>query len=285
MALMLAGYQCDKKASMEIHDTIQHLSTTRDVSEIISLQARMVFHADYGNIDDGVAAARHLISELARSGDVSELFRARCNAATVCRIAGLFDESQRLFEQALELATSHGLAFAEQRAIPPFAHLALETANLQQARRLYERLMRIPINAGDHFTFVQQQALAVRLALCDGDPTEARRLLPFSLAEVKDEPVYNKRTYNLALLVAVELRTPSESLLEAVRRLEDSFARSKTSPHQAFSAFVLYSALKRNGHTRKAAKILNDYETKYRREPWPAPRHLLQSLERSTTLS
>jgi hypothetical protein len=122
----------------------------------------------------------------------------------------------------------------------------------------------------------------VRLALCDGDFAEAKCLLPFSLAEVQDEPVFSKRTYNLALLVAAGLALRNHATLDATRKLEESFARSRSSPHQAFSAFVLYSALKHQGEARKASKILRDYETKYRREPWPAPRHLLQSLERVT---
>ena len=104
-------------------------------------------------------------------------------------------------------------------------------------------------------------------------------MLPFSLTEISTEPVYNKRTYNLALLVAVELAKKGSASPEAIRKLEESFSKSKTSPHQAFSAFVLSSALWRGGEKKRARKLLHEYETTSRRESWPAPRDLLRQIE------
>jgi DNA-binding SARP family transcriptional activator/tetratricopeptide (TPR) repeat protein len=283
MALMLAGYKCDRESSVRIFAMIEDMCATGGVSELVRLQARMVFHADYGSIEDAVASARQLVMELRSRGDVSELFRALCNTGSVCRVAGLFDEAESLFESALDLARTHCLALAEQRAIPPFAHMALETGRIDRARKLYERLLEIPINASDKFTFVQRQALGVRLALHDGKADEALRLLPFTLDEISSDPVFNKRTYNLALLVAVQLATHGRASAEAVKKLEESFNRSKRSPHQAFSAFVLHAALKQNNMPAKARDFLRQYEAEYRREPWTAPRHLLDDLERSWT--
>jgi DNA-binding SARP family transcriptional activator/tetratricopeptide (TPR) repeat protein len=279
-ALMLADYQCDREASQSIFGLIEELIAAGGVSELIALQARMVFHSDYGDIGQAVAVARKLVQEVSSRSDIGELFRAKCNAGSVCRVAGLFDEGQKLFMQALEIATTHGLSLAEQRAILPFAHMALEIGKVEDARRLYARLLEIPIGSCDQFTYVQQQALGVRLAIYDGKPNEAAQLLPFSLDEISTEPVYNKRTYNLALFVAVELSGKGCASREAILKLEESFAKSKTSPHQAFSAFVLCSALWRSGQRKKARKLLRDYETKYRREPWAVPRHLLEGIDR-----
>jgi tetratricopeptide (TPR) repeat protein len=279
MALMLAGMECDRPRSIEIFRAIERMVTGGGVSHVTELQARMVFNVDHGDIHEGVSAASRIVEEARTGNELGEVFRSSLNAAMACRVAGRFDEAENFYHSALELATSHGLAFAEQRALPMFAHMALEVGRIDQAKALYEKLLRIPEGDFDQLRFIQQRAIGVRLALCDQRSDEALKLLPFSLEDISTDRTYSKRTYNLALLVAVELSIKGVAPKAATARLEESFIKAQRTQHQAFSAFVLHVALRQQGASKKAHRILKDYESKFRREPWPAPRHLLETIE------
>jgi hypothetical protein len=281
-ALMLATNLVDVTTTKNIYQTIRNLESLEPLSPAARLQTEMVFHANHGDIDRAVTSAKRLL-EQEGNGNLAELFRDLCNAAGVCRIAGDFAESRSLYRRAIEIATSHGLTDAELRAVLPFAHLELEVGNVLEARALYERVIAIPINDSDNLNFVQSRALGVRLALLDGDIDAANRLLPFTLRDVIDEPVLTKRAYNLSLIVAVEIASRAIASRESTSALADTFVAVRTSPHQAFTAFVLYVAMKRGGNTKAATNLLSDYEASYRREKWKAPRHLLSAIEKNAT--
>jgi tetratricopeptide (TPR) repeat protein len=280
MALMLLGFQSDKKAIVECFKTIESLAQSGSVSELTKLKASMVFHTNFGHIDKGIEAARTLVRELGSAGDIGELFRANCNAGVACRVAGLFDEAMSLFSNALEIADKHNLPAAKQRAIPLIANMLLEIGKVEDARNWYAQLCDIPLDASDRFAFVEREAIAVRLALCLGNASDAREHVPMTFEEAIRDPIYHRRTYNLALRIAAMMACNESLSNESVEKLAESFSKSRASVHQAFSAFVLHVALTKLGQRSRAQRLLHDYETKHRREPWPAPRHVVENLER-----
>ena len=281
MALMLLGFQGDRQAMTDAFGVIERLGNDMEVKEATKLQARMVFHTNSGKIEEGVAAAHHLVRELEAREDIADRFRAFCNAGVTCRVAGRFTEAAGFFGSALDVARKHNLQAAEQRVIPLIANMALETGDIDAAREWTRQLCAIPVDPSNRYAVLERQALAERIALCDGRATEARSLVPMTFAEAAVDPIHHRRTYNLALFVAAELSVNGTVESEAVKLLEESFARSRSGVHQAFSAFVLYAALKKSGKTKQAASILKDYRLKYRREPWPAPQHLLNTVMRT----
>jgi DNA-binding SARP family transcriptional activator len=281
MALMLAGFRNDVDTSVKVFRMIERLVASGEVPEATRLQARMVFHTNFGELQEGLASARRLVDEQAMRDDIGELFRANCNAATVCRIVGLFDEAEKRFGSALEIAESHGLVGAEQRVIPHLANMSLEIGKIDQARALYRRLSEMPVSSGNRFSLIERQAIGVRLALYDGCGKYAKKMLPVSLEEISTDPFYVRRTYNLALHAAVQLATKGRVTVEVTERLEESFLRTRQGAHQAYAAFVLYVSLKQNGEGERAEHHLRSYGENFRREPWPAPIHLLRTLERS----
>jgi tetratricopeptide (TPR) repeat protein len=275
---MLLGFQGEPDQMTEAFATIEVVANDATVSEATKLQARMVYHTNSGSLDDAVIAARQLVGEHTSREDISDLFRAFCNAAVTCRVAGLFDEASDLFSRALAVAKKHSLPAAEQRVIPLMANMALEVGNVDLARELFQQLCELPLDPTNRFAFLERQALAERLALCEGRVRDAREFVPMTYDEAASDPIYHRRTYNLALYVVAEISASGTVAAEAVNRLEESFLRSRAGVHQAFGAFVLYAALKKVGQPRRALSLLNEYRTKYRREPWPAPDHLLQTI-------
>ena len=190
-----------------------------------------------------------------------------------------FDEAETLFRTALEIAEGHGLVAAEQRVIPHLANISLEIGKVDQARTFYQRLVAMPVSASNRFSLVERQALGVRLALCDGKGEDALRMLPVSMEEAFSDPFFQRRTYNLALHAAVQLATTGHASEELTSKLEESFLKTRHGLHQAYPAFVLYVALKDNGEFERAERHLSEYCGTFRREPWPAPSHLLRTLE------
>ena len=285
MALMMLGFQGEPTAMADVYTTIETLAIDPDVSEATKLQARMVFHTNSGDLEKAVIAARRLVIEQESRGEFGDLFRAFCNAAVTCRVAGLFGEASEFFSNALRIAKKHNLQAAEQRAIPLIANMALEVGNTGEALALYRRLCDLPLDPTNRFAFLERQALGERIALYEGRLQDARQLVPMSYEEAASDPIYHRRTYNLALYVIAEIAVTGNIPADAVRSLEDSFSRSRTGVHQAFGAFVLYAALRKAGKSKKATLVLIDYREKYRREPWPAPEHLLQTVLQNCGLS
>jgi DNA-binding SARP family transcriptional activator/tetratricopeptide (TPR) repeat protein len=285
MALMLLGFQCDQKAIIECYDAIESVCNDDSVSELTKLKASMVFHTNFGDMNDGIEAARTLVRELSSSGDIGELFRANCNAGVACRVAGQFDEAMSFFSQALEIADKHNLPAAKQRAIPLIANMELEIGRFDEARAWHLRLCGVPLDPSDRYAFVEREAIALRLALASDAPQEARKHVPMTFDEAIKDPIHHRRSYNLALRIAAMMACGEVVSVDAIEKLEESFATSRTSVHQSFSAFILYVALAKHGQLNRAEQTLRDYETIHRREPWPASRQLLATIARSCGLS
>jgi DNA-binding SARP family transcriptional activator/tetratricopeptide (TPR) repeat protein len=285
MCLMLLGFKGDESLAKEAYETIESLVEDDNVQKSTALQAQMVYHTNFGDLQKGVASAHKLVDEQKGQADVADLFRAHCNAAVACRVAGLFNDAERHFTTALQIASDHNLKGAEQRAIPLAANMALEIGDVSRAQELYDRLCRTPVDPTNKFSVLERQALGARLALSNGDGNEARRRFLLSFDEACNDPFHHRRTYNLALHVATQLATLPQPSPEAVAKLAQSFEQSKRGLHQAFSAFVLATALIKCGDIERAKRLLRDYEKRHRREPWPPPVHLFEMIQRSCGLA
>jgi hypothetical protein len=118
------------------------------------------------------------------------------------------------------------------------------------------------------------RGIGARVALCDGDAVLARTLLPMSLREALDDRIHHRRTYNLALHVAVGLSAGDRITVPVIDSLSESFDLSKNGLHQSFAACVVSAALAKCGRVEQAKTVIREYETLSRREPWPIPSHL-----------
>jgi DNA-binding SARP family transcriptional activator/tetratricopeptide (TPR) repeat protein len=281
MALMLLDQTCAHDVMPSVYEILEHLSTKPGVTLAAKLQATVVYHTVCGSLETAVESARALISEQRKTGNIGDLFRSLCNAAVPMRTAGVFDEAESVLLEALSIAEEHKIDLALSRALPMLANMALERGLDSDATRWLELLRAHPSTPHDKYVAIEIAGIGVRLALLSNRPEEARKLLPRRLQAFKHDPAVFRRTYQAALYVATELasgRIPSEASL---RVLKDSHLHSRRTTHQAFAAYALYVGLKAAGKKRQAHKLLTEYLTTYRREPWPAPTHLLTTLERS----
>ncbi len=279
MALMLLDQTCEYEAMPRIYELVESLSDCFGVLPASRLQATVVYHTACGDLSVAAEAARALIAEQRKNGNVGDLVRSLANAAITFRTTGLFDEAESVLREALGVAEQHKIDLAFSRVLPLLANLALERGHMDEAVRCFELLQAHPSTPHDRYSAALIAGIGVRIALLQNRPEEARRLLPQKISASTIDVRGRHRTYEIALIVATELasgRVPSRTLLN---HLEASHLRSRKSSHQAFAAYVLHVGLSVAGQRGRAKQLLAEYLTTFRREPWPAPDHLLTALE------
>jgi tetratricopeptide (TPR) repeat protein len=278
MALMLLSHSDDRDRSGPTFKTIADLSSAAGVPSESILKARMVYHTNWGSLHDAIDAARTLVCQMKKKGDVGELFRSLCNAGVTFRVAGLFDEAQQSLQEALDVAATHHLNLAKLRAIPMLANLALELGKTEEARGWHAELMGMTIGSEDKFSQLESLAIGARIALLDRNPQKAMELIEPQSQRIMSDPIQHRRTYNVALLVAAEVGVHGSALQPTLELLESSYMRSRTSLYQGFATFVLMRGLQSVGQEDKGNQLVDEYIRIHRREAWPPGVHLMDSL-------
>ena len=275
MALMMLSFSGEKARAKHIISQIDEVGVGLDSDEDVLLQARMVFHTNWGSFEDAISAASALIEYQRKQSDIGSLFRSLCNAAVTFRAAGLFDEAAALLQEALELADRHDLHLSKSRALPMLANMSLELGQLQEARKWLRELEECPIGPGDRLGQAEICAISARIALLERRFNDAQLLVDRDLSYMRHDQVPHRRAYMAALRVAVELAVSSRASHESLNDLETAHVQSRANVFQAFATYALYVGLISVGRKDRAEEILNEYVNCYRREPWPAPQHLL----------
>jgi DNA-binding SARP family transcriptional activator len=280
LALMLLDQCCQLDSMPAVYRVIDGLSHNKTVTTAARSEATVVYHTVCGDLDTALQAARALVAEERKSGNTGELFRSLCNASVPLRTAGLFDEAEDALLEALSVAQKHKTDLARPLAMHQLVSLAFERGLTDDAYRWYELLKDSQPRMHGKHRIMEIDAVGARLALLEGRPAAARRLAPATIGAISKQPLIFQRTYQAALYVAIEIASghvPSDSSL---RVLEDSHLQSRQSCHQAFAAYTLYVGLRAAGRNRYGKRLLTEYLNTYRRERWPAPKHLLTTLEK-----
>jgi DNA-binding SARP family transcriptional activator len=279
MALMLLDICCDHNGMDEAFYQIMSIAEASAVKHSLLLQARMVYHTARGNQQEGLAAAVELVQEERRTGNIGDLIRALCNHGQTARAMGSFGSAKASLLEALGIARRNGIQPAVGRILPILASMALELGWVDEARQWHDLLRNEITKSDDKYLTLDVQGIGVRLALIDGDGKRAAKLLSRRPIEWKSDPVPFRRTYQAALEVATQLACSGRADAETLGVLKEAHTRSRIGYHQAFAAYVLSTGLKSLGQIDEGSEILREYLESYRREPWPAPQHLLRQLE------
>jgi tetratricopeptide (TPR) repeat protein len=284
MALMMLSFRGDRATGEETFRTILSVGERVEADAESMLQALMVFHTNWGSVDEAVRAAHLLVAQHESRQDIGMLFRSLCNASVTFRAAGLFDTAEEHLRRALDLADRHHLHLSKARAVPMLANMSIEIGRIDEARNWLKVLAASPIASDDKLGHAEVSAISARLALLDGRVDDARILVDRDLEHLRIDQVPHRRTYHAALRVAVELGANGIASTATLDELEAAYLLSRSNLFQAFATFALYAGRVSVGEPDRGAVILTEYLQSYRREPWPAPRHLLESLFRTVDL-
>jgi predicted ATPase/DNA-binding SARP family transcriptional activator len=285
MALMLIGRTGDSDGMGRLYQQVEELGTYPDVDVAMRLQATAIYHTTVGSLETAVAAARSLVEERRRTGNVGDLVRSLNNAAVTLRTAGLLDEAERALIEALGVVEKHKIDQSVFEILAMLTHTALERGRSHEARRWSELLRNAPISRGDKYRPNELAVIQTRIVLLGPTPSDATRLLPRTWASLRKEQFAYDRTYHGALFVATELadgRIPSDALLNL---LEEAHLEARGLFYQAYPTFALCVGLRAAGQGERGAKLLSEYLTTFRREPYPPAPQLLVDLERLLPLT
>jgi tetratricopeptide (TPR) repeat protein len=277
-ALAIADEVCDHALIQSIFSEVSNLWATNIVDNALRLRAEMIFHCVCGDLEIGVASAKELLCDKRANGDVSDLFSALLNAGAAFRTAGLFADSETSYREALSIAERHKLNLSASSALDRLAHLFLELGETEKVRECYALLVNRYAEREDIYSEQRVTGIAVRLALIDGRYDEALRLTRDRFENIRKSPALERRAHDLALIVAARLKHADGSIARAVTLLEQTHLLARVNGRQAFVAYTLYRGLIKVGRESRANELLNEYLSKYRREPWPPGAHLLESL-------
>jgi tetratricopeptide (TPR) repeat protein len=247
---------------------LEQLGNQPFVDPTALLEARMVYHTVCGSIPLAVEAAKEVVKIDRERDDYGTLSRRLVNAATVFRAAGFADEAYASLAEAEELAVSHRVPSASSTVHVKRASHALEDGDIATAQQCYEKLVKI--NSRYRTPTLEREVAQVgtRLALLSGDATEASRLFGKTIQQIKKDERPQRRVYEVALLVAIQLVTGQLSST-AVKELENLHILSRKTLTQGFAAVVLYNALHAVGRTERGNFLLSEYTDRYRRERFP----------------
>jgi len=285
MSLMLLDELCDYDAMPAVYQLVENLAQSPEVTVAARLLPALVYHTACGKLSVGVNSARSLVDEHRTNGNVGDFFRALLNAAVPLRTAGLFEEAEQMLLEALSVAQQHKLRTGTAEVVTYLANLALECGRIDEVRRWYGIAVSHDTANTDNQFLLERDGIAVRLALLSNRPSDARQLLPGSGLRLSRNPMIFHRTYRCSLYVAADLACGHAPDNQLVDLLEKSHLVARRSKYQAFPTYVLYVSLKAIGQDSRASQLLDEYVTTFRRETYPAPHHLLTTIEESSPLA
>jgi tetratricopeptide (TPR) repeat protein len=277
MALMVQDSDCRYDDMPSAFEQVQSIRTETDQGRIAYLEAEMVYHTVCGSLERAIEATESLLAIKRTKKDDGDLFRHLCNASIPYRTAGRFENAASCLREAAAIAEAHNLPRSLGRALPMLAHLALERGDMDEARSIHQQIARHATESDDINDSLDAGAIALRIALADGDLARAQAVVRKRSDQIALSKKGSRRTYALALSVAVHLAADEPVDASMLTVFEGAYLQSRRSVAQAFSTYVLYFTLSRCGRETRARQILDEYHQVYRREPWQAS-NLFQQL-------
>jgi hypothetical protein len=277
MSLMLLDLACDQDAMTRTFGFLEPLFESPTIDRGLLHEAQMVYQAACGDLAQAVLHAQLLIECSRRSENVADLTRALANGSVAARTAGRIDLAKEWLHEALSIYESHKLPLATIVPMQILASIALDENDLASARAWHRRLGVFPETIAD--SAAVRQSIGLRIALCERNVQEVRRLSYGDMDQLRSDTNPHRRIYATALLVAVQIAEQKKPDADLLKLLETSHLVARRNTRQAFATFVLVTALRRSGKTKRAQRLLDEYCTRYRREPTPPPYHVLELLE------
>jgi tetratricopeptide (TPR) repeat protein len=232
----------------------------------LRLEIAMLFHTTFGNLEEGAAAARHLLNHRRMQSVASASARYLRFAAIPLRAMGCIDEAEALVLEALEIARAGRLDYAEYGAAVHLANIAIAANNPVKALNWYETAMKITVTSEDPLVAFDRTLVGIRAYLALGEVTRAEKLFrAVQQIQVKDD-LYRSACYTRALALRMAIATGSQPVRVEVEALLSAFVYTRSRLSQDFCASALVRSLTAADDPCRARQVYNDYVTTYRRD-------------------
>ncbi|HEX6250916.1 MAG TPA: AAA family ATPase [Gemmatimonadaceae bacterium] len=271
--LALAQSTGQTNLAQNVWETVRVLVETPNVDAFARHQVAMVYHTDYGDLDQAARSARSLVDHARQCKDAIGLVRALRNGSLAMRRAGFWDECEMYLNEAFELASQHHAALGAVDAAHQLAALHLECGRLKPARNWAEVAGERLSSCESTLQETDLLILQTRLALVDGDIYTARRMFRQLPSWEHDLDVRRSQVVaSIQLMLTHAEGSPVDaSILRAVERMHGMLADRG---HQDFPVEALVLTYATLQETSKAEMHLRNYLTVSRRDRGPLPPQL-----------
>lgn len=260
----------------KIHSTIEPLLEMDGVPEIMRFEVEMVFHSMCSDPEPALQGMEKFLSAARTERNPLAFARALGNAAVACGLAGRTEKAAALFAEALQYSVSHGLSNRAAAAGFSLVRLLLASADVQEARRVMDRVAGWGPTAEDVHFNADRIYLSAKLALAEGDILGATTLYEAakSVLSPNQSGIRRAAVLSLGVRIGIKAGLPPEVLRETVDQLQATHLTNRTNGGQDFEAASLFLGLRAIGMADKAAALLREYAETHRREKGPLPQEI-----------
>jgi len=240
----------------------------------------MYFHTAFGDVEIAASAARRILSDWVPRCTPSEGMPLMGDVAYALRAAGFIDEARILFERAFETACEQSLTRRAGVAAWYLSMIAMDMGNKTDvAERWILRAENLPGAKSEELLLAVCAQQKSRIALALAQPVEARKHAEASKKFWAFAQYPKRKASELALDLGIAVaeghkRDVDRILPEAISR----FSTLQGTLGQDFLASRIVLALKMLSRSDEAEELLSSYIHGARREKYPAPAFLLNSL-------
>ena len=239
-------------------------------NSLAACHVALVYHADYGHLDDAIRAARLLVEQSRRIDDIVLLARALRNAAIALRCGGEVWEAKRNLSEAFSIASQHHARLVASDVARCMASTLIYEDDLEGAAEWMKKGEACIAGCESTTHSSDLELTAALLAYCRGD-TGAVRATAEAYVErgwLDDASVRKQQAVASLVLVCGE-HFDSSTLQRASDAAELARRTLGGREHHDFAVYALacrYSSVGRHADVRT---ILTDYFSGGRRDRGP----------------
>lgn len=271
----------EKNRTEEAHSlsrVTEHLAPTANQEALVA-HSLMIFHADFGSLDQAVEHGEALLALESSTGDPASMSRARTNVAHCYRRVGRIDDARSLLKANFVFAADHGLAGQSARAAATLAMVGLQAENVEEASYWYAlgmeqatALDELPLS--ETFGYIK-----ARLGLSDGDLNPAYEFLNRLAHQIPaHEMSLRFRQTEAAIRWRIQMSTAAEIDRIHLEEIAEEFEAHCGTGQFDFFAHTLYDVLNFVGESKRAAELLRRYVEHHRRDRGPLSPSLAAAL-------
>ena len=277
-------------AMKELYLVMEPLLGDPIIPTVTRLEVQMVYHATCGDIQQAERATDQLLAVARSERNPLVVSRALGNAGVAYRLVGRKEDAESIFLEVLDHAIAHGLVSKIAFATLGLVRVYLAAGDISKARSAMTKLEALTDGDQDLHRVADCLYLRARLAFEECNIAEAAQQYSVLAGQSSPSQSVNRRAAVLALgvRIGIEQQVSARSLLPMLRELELAHMKTRASGWQDFEAHALALGLRSCGELERGLRVLVEYTTQFRREPWAIPDYLsdlMQELRDSYAVS
>lgn len=232
---------------------------------------RMIYHADFGNLDTAIAIAEDVLTLAAQSGAPDFEARVKSNVALLYRRAGRAEEARSLLVGKVELALAYNLHAHAAAAMCWLATFAVQEEDFAMAKEWSAQASAYEPHLDEKGMADGLVYIRARIDLANGDVAVAREYLSRFEKRRARPANYRLRQTLAALKFDIDLRTGRQLDRASLDIMAGEFEKHCHLGQHDYFALILFRSFTSVGEISRAQAGLRTYLEDRRRDRGPLP--------------